>query len=195
VDGEGNVDEAMSAASGGTERAVVLAEPTCSALGVPARQPTPRRDVAAGALRLVDTVPAISELTEGVIESLDDLIVGVVEAVEECVLAPPPDCPNLCAHAEVEAASWVDDFIADDATNGETLVSQQVMFQLACVVADAVAEALAVGARVRDRPSNPCGLRLEPLDLGRVVDEIRRLALDAVRWSVRLARPLTCLRN
>jgi len=70
------------------------------------------------ALRLLDPAP-LSELADGLIESLDDLIVGVVEAVEECVLAPPPDCPNLRTRAEVEAVSWVDDFIADDAEGAD----------------------------------------------------------------------------
>ena len=66
-------------------------------------------------------------------ESLDELIVGVVEAVEECVLTPPPDCTDPRPRAEVEAVSWVNDFIADDAPHDEAVVSQHAMFQLACL--------------------------------------------------------------
>lgn len=119
--------------------------------GAESSQPTPRREVAAGALLLLDPVP-VSELAERLPESLDDLIVGVVEAVQECVLAPRPDCPNLCARAEAEAASWVDDFIADDAPDDDAVVSQHALFQLACLLADADH-----CAAVASRRSRACG--------------------------------------
>ena len=187
------MDEVASAAPGGAARAVALADPTRSALGLPSTQPTPRNEVAAGALRLLDLAAEVSELAEGLTESLDELIVGVVEAVEECVLAPPPGCANLRIRAEVEAASWVDDFIADDAPNDEDVVSQQAMFQLACRLADAVAEALTVRTQGSDRLSRPRGLRVETLDLGRVLDELYRRGMGAVRWSIQLATPLRWL--
>ncbi len=188
----GNVDDGVSAAPGGAARPVVLAEPTCNALGLAGSRPSERSEVAALALRLLDPAP-LSELADGLTESLDELIVGVVEAVEECMLAPPPHRLNLAVRAEVEAASWVDDFIADDAADDEALLSQHAMFQLACLVADAVAEALSVRTRERERASNPRGLRVEMLDLGRMVDELGRRAADALRWSVQLATPLRWL--
>src|SRR5206468_8600589 len=163
--------------------AVVLAEPTCSALGLPSSQPTPRREVAAGALGLLDPNP-VSELAKSLTESLDELIVGVVEAVQECVLTPPPDGPDLRARAEAEAASWVDDYIADDAPPDEAVVARQAMFQLACLVADAVAEALTARTRATDRPPKSRCLRIETLDPRRAVDELRRRAVEALRWSV-----------
>jgi hypothetical protein len=126
-------------------------------------------------------------------ESLVELIVGVVEVVEECVLAPSPDWPNLRTRAEVVAASWVDDFVADDATNDEDVVSQQAMIQLACLVADAVADALTVRTHASDRPRKVRCVRVEPRDLGRVVDELRRRGMGAVRWSVQLATPFRWL--
>ncbi len=186
------MDKATSGAPGTTARGTALAEPTCSALGLGSSQPIPRSAIAAGALKLLDP-PKVCELTEGLTASLDELIVGVVEAVEECMLAPPPHCLNLAVRAEVEAASWVDDFIADDAADDEALLSQHAMFQLACLVADAVAEALSVRTRERERASNPRGLRVEMLDLGRMVDELGRRAADALRWSVQLATPLRWL--
>jgi hypothetical protein len=172
--------------------AVVLAEPTCHALGLPPSQPTPRREVVTGALGLLDPDP-VSELAENVDECLDDLIVGVVEAVQECVLTPPPDGPDLRARAEVEAASWVDDFIADDAPHDEAVAAQQAMFQLACLVADAVAEALTARTRATDRPTKFRCLRVATLDPRRVVEELRRRAVEAVRWSVQRATPIRCL--
>ena len=188
ADREANVDKAASAASGGTARDVVLAEPTCRALGLPPSQPTPRRDVAAGALRLLDPAP-VSELAEGFTESLDDLIVGVVEAVQECVLAPRPDGPTLAVRAEVEAASWVDDFIADDATHDEALLAQQAMFQLACLVADAVADALTAPTPAAGRPRTLCSMRVESFDLCRMGCELPRRAFEALRWSAQVATP------
>jgi len=50
--------------------------------------------------------------------------VGVAEAVQERVLAPPPDCSDPRLRVEVEAASWVDDFIADDVRNDQAVASQ-----------------------------------------------------------------------
>jgi hypothetical protein len=181
------MDEA-AVASVGAARAVVLAEPTCSALGLSSSQPTPRREVAEGALRLLDSAP-ISELAKGLAVLLDELVVGVVEAVEECVLGPPPDCSNVAARAEVEAASWVDDFIADKAGNEGDVVSQQAaMFQLACLVADAVAEAL-TDRMATDRPRKSRCVRVDILDLARMVDELRRRGVEAVRWSFAIATP------
>ena len=189
MDGEGNVGKAAAAMPGGAARAVMLAEPTASALGLAASQPTPRSEVAAGALRLLDPAP-ISELGQALTESLDELVVGVVEAVEECVLTPPPDCPNVRTRAEVEAASWVDDFIADD-PNDE--MSQQAMVQLACLVAEAVAEALTLRTHAGDRPGKHRCLRVETLDLRRVVDELHRRGVEVVRWGVQVATPLRWL--
>lgn len=193
------MDDGVSAAPDGAARVVVLAEPTCSALGLAASRPTARSEVAAVALRLLDPAP-LSELADGLIESLDDLIVGVVEAVEECVLAPPPDCPNLRTRAEVEAVSWVDDFIADDAPDDPDAVSQQVMFQLACLVADAVADAVTARTHaehgttsVRIAGREMFDLRRVADDVRRVVDDLRRRGVEAVRWSLQLATPLRWL--
>ena len=187
------MDKAASAAPGGAARAVALADPTRSALGLPSTQPTPRSEVAAGALRLLDPAAEVADLAEGLTESLDELIVGIVEAVEECVLAPPPGCANVRIRAEVEAASWVDDFIADDAPNDEDVDSQQALFQLAGRLADAVAEALTVRTQESDIAGKPRGLRVESLDLGRVVAELCRRGMGAVRWSVQLVTPLRWL--
>ena len=185
------MDEAL--VPGGAARAVVLAEPTCNALGLPSSAPRPRGEVAAGALRLLDAAP-VSELANGLAVSLEELVVGVVEAVEECVLAPPPDCSDLSARAEVEAASWVDDFIADDAAPDEDFAAQQaVMFQLASLVAAAIAEALTARARMDDRSRPSSCPRLERLDVRHVVDELRRRGLDAMRWTVQMATPLRWL--
>jgi len=186
------VDDGVSAAPGGAARAVVLAEPTCSALGLAASRPTARSEVAALALRLLDPAP-LSELAQGLTESLDELIVGVVEAVEECVLTPPSDCPNLRSRAEVEAVSWVDDFIADDAPKEADAVSQQVMFQLACLVADAVADALTARTQAQNGPRSFRIPRGPTFDLRRVVDDLRRRAVEAVRWSLQLTTPLRWL--
>jgi hypothetical protein len=98
------------------------------------------------------------------LDSLDELVVGVVEAVEECFVAPPRDCFDLRARAEVEAARWVDDFLADDVSDDHSVAAQQAMFVLAQVLADAVADGLVqrgtppapvmparVAAKLRDR--------------------------------------------
>ena len=67
------MDKAASAAPGGAARAVALADPTRSALGLPSTQPTPRSEVAAGALRLLDPAAEVADLAEGLTESLDEL--------------------------------------------------------------------------------------------------------------------------
>ena len=188
------MDDTVAPDTDGAAGPVVLAEPTCDALGLPLSQPTPRRQVAAGALGLLDPVP-VSELAEGLTDSLDDLVVGVVEAVQECVLAPPPDCFDPRRRAEVEAASWVDDFIADDVRNDQAVASQRAMFQLACLVADAVADALTARTQATDGPTKSRCLRVQMLDPRRAVDELRRRGADAVRWSAQLATPFRSTRK
>ena len=186
------MDEAVSSATGDPARAILLAEPTCNALGLPPSQPTARRDVAAGALGLLDPAP-VSELAESLTESLDELIVGVVEAVEECVLTPPPDCADPRLRAELEAVSWVNDFIADDAPHDEAVVAQHAMFQLACLVADAVADALTAHILPSDGQRDSRCLGLGGFDVRRVANELHRRGVDAVRWSSQLAAPLKFL--
>jgi hypothetical protein len=122
---------------------VILLEPTCSALGL-AEADHCERAVAAGAWDLLEAASDAREavLKQAHLDSSDQLVVGVVEAVEECVLSPPRDCIDLRARAELEAARWVDDFLADDVRNDKSLAAQQAMFLLAQLVADAVADAL-----------------------------------------------------
>jgi hypothetical protein len=184
------VDKLTPTAPDVASDAVVLAEPTCNALGLPHSQPTPRSEVAAGALGLLDPDP-VSELAATVNESLDELIVGVVEAVQECVLTPPLDCADPRLRAEVEAVSWVDDFIADNATHDEAVATQQAMFQLACLVADAVADALT--ARATDRSTRFRCLGVEMLDRRYVVEELHQRGVEAVRWIVQRVAPLRWL--
>ena len=120
---------------------------------------------------------------------------GVAEAVPERVLAPPPDCSDPRLRAEVEAASWVDDFIADDVRNDQAVASQRAMFQLACLLADAVADALTARTRATDGPTKSHCLRVQTLDPRRAVEELRRRGVEAVRWSARLARPFRWTRK
>jgi hypothetical protein len=124
-------------------RTIALTEPTCDALGL-SEQPPAARDVAASALRLLESAADAEQFvpTRSLLDSLDELVVGVVEAVEECVVVPPREPIDLRARAEVEAARWVDDFLADDVTDQRSIAAQQAMFVLARLLADAVAEAV-----------------------------------------------------
>jgi hypothetical protein len=175
------VDQAESAASG--PRAVALHEPTCRVLGLAARCSS-EHEVAVGALRLLESTNDVRRLgVDRVLDARDELVVGVVEAVEECVLCPPPDCTDVRARAEVEAARWVDDFIADDATNDDDVVIQQVMFLLAQMVADAVVDAL-LATHLHETPRS-----------GALVEQLRRRACETLRRSGRLlplSRLLRC---
>jgi hypothetical protein len=170
-------------------------EPTCRALGL--SEPCPAEsDVAAGALELLEAAPDVREavLTQAHLDSSDELVVGVVEAVEECVLSPPRDGVDLRARAEVEAARWVGDFLADDVTGDKSVLAQQAMLLLAQLVADAVADALIL----RMSPQSPTVL-------DRTVEELRRrvnVALisvlrvgGVVRWVSQLATPSRLLRR
>jgi hypothetical protein len=145
------VDNAASGVST-AERTIVLTAPTCSALGLSEQRPV-ERDVAAGALRLLEDKPDVREVVaaQSFLDSLDELVVGVVEAVEECVVTVQPDCVDLRARAKVEAARWVDDFLADDVRDERYVGAQQAMFLLAQLLADAVADAL-IHRDTRPRP-------------------------------------------
>jgi hypothetical protein len=135
------VDRAATAEST-DERTVALLAPTRAVLGLSERYPS-ASDVAAGALRLLEAgTDAHEAVPTQPIASLDEFVVGVVEVVEECVFSPPPDCPDVRARAEIEAARWVDDFLADYATDCASVAAQQMMFLLAQRLADTVAEAL-----------------------------------------------------
>src|SRR4029078_11538115 len=81
-------------------------------------------------------------------------------AVDDWVGSPPRDCVDLRAREEVEAARWVDDFLADDVTDERSGAAQQAMFVLAQVLADAVADALAQRA-VPPAPTTAGGLVVE----------------------------------
>ena len=164
------------------ERTIALTAPTCSVLGLSERRPV-ERDVAAGALRLLEDATDVREFvpTQAFLDSLDELVVGVVEAVDECVLYSPRDCVDLQARAEVEAARWVDDFLADDVTHDMSLASQQAMFVLAHLLADAVADALTQ----RATPPRPIKPGPSVVDLYRrvTVALMSVIGLSAVVWS------------
>jgi hypothetical protein len=82
-------------------------------------------------------------VVDGVLaDTFDELAAGVVEVVEECVSSPPDDCADLRARAEVEAARWTDDFIADDVVRNQDVATQQSMFVFAEALAGAIADAL-----------------------------------------------------
>jgi len=158
------------------ERTIALTPPTRSALGL-SELPAAERDVVAGALRLLEHSAGVPEVMpmQVFLDSIDELVLGVVEAVEECVVSPPRDCVDLRARAEVEAARWVDDFLADDVTDERSVAAQQAMFVLAQVLADAVADALA------QRAVPPA-----PTTAGGLVVEIHRQVLAGVRRVIRL---------
>jgi hypothetical protein len=134
-------------------------------------------DVAAGVLRLLETASDTQELelTERVVNSRDELVVGVVEAVQECVLSPPRGCTDLRARAGVEAASWLDDFFADDAESEWDVLTQQMMFLLAELVADAMADAL-----LATRSKRPL------IAVDAALEDLRGRACRVVRTSMRL---------
>ena len=74
------------------------------------------------------------------------------------------------------------------------------MFQLACLVADAVADAVTVRTHaehgttsVRIAGREMFDLRRVADDVRRVVDDLRRRGVEAVRWSLQLATPLRWL--
>jgi hypothetical protein len=146
------VDSSTSAVSNGV-RTIALTECTCDALGL-SEQPAVASDVAEGALRLLEGVTEAEDLvsTRALLDSLDELVVGVVEAVEECVALPPRERIDLRARAEVEAARWVDDFLADDITDQRSIAAQQAMFVLARLLANAVADAV---VERNTRPGRP----------------------------------------
>jgi hypothetical protein len=166
---------------------ILLTEPTCWLLGLPPGGPISGSDVAAGVRRLLAATDAVElAQAEALEESLDELVLGVVEAVEECACASPP-CENLRARAELEAARWVDDFIADDVAAMKP-VSESAMFIVAQVLADAVADAL----RERTRASR---IRADSLGVRGVLEDLRRRAIETVRWSRELPTPCAWLRR
>jgi hypothetical protein len=184
------VDRAAAAEST-DERTVTLLAPTRAVLGVSKRYPS-ARDVAAAALRLLEAgTDAHEAVPTQPIASLDELVVGVVEVVEECVFSPPRDCPDVRARAEIEAARWVDDFLADYATDCASVAAQQMTFLLAQRLADTVAEALIQRAR-RGGP----GIRLVEQLHRRVNVALREMWVGGiVRWISQLPRPCRLLRG
>ena len=89
----------------------------------------------------------------------------------------------------------MDDFIADNAIHDDDVVSQQALFQLACLVADAVAEELTARTHARSRPNKDRWRHVDARYVHLVVGELRGRGMDAARWSVRLARSLGRLRR
>lgn len=102
----------MTTKGGGQPGFVGLARTTRQALGLPEFLPPKRSDVARHACRLLagDWEAACAD------ERLVDFVVGVVEAVDEFVASAESGgtgVEDLEGRAEVEAASWLVDFLAD----------------------------------------------------------------------------------
>jgi hypothetical protein len=102
----------MTTKGGGQPGFVGLARTTRQALGLPEFLPAKRSDVARHACQLLagDWESACAD------ERLVDFVVGVVEAVDEFVASAESsgtEVDDLEGRAEVEAASWLVDFLAD----------------------------------------------------------------------------------
>jgi hypothetical protein len=102
----------MTTKGGGQPGFVGLARTTRQALGLPEFLPPKRIDVARHACRLLpgNWEAACDD------ERLVDFLVGIVEAVDEFVASAESSVAgvqDLEGRAEVEAASWLVDFLAD----------------------------------------------------------------------------------
>jgi hypothetical protein len=126
----------------------------------------------------------LPELPAG--EGFQDLVVGVVQAVEECVL-DPPQCADLHSRADGEAAAWVLDFIADSAS-GKELPAQE-LFHVAHAVGEVVTDAL-MERTVSEEP-----LRRRPSVLCRIANELGAIPGEIARPLWRATTRLAWLRR